>query len=137
MVRVQRRLGSLGRPGDDLATTDKQEGYNELYPTGHKFLGLTDVFGERTNAVSGNIDLLYRPNDDLIFMLQGHALARMEPDNDTGRKYSGTEANAHVIHPIGQGAKLRGMYGVFVPRRQYWGDNDPIHYFEAQFGYDF
>ena len=41
--------------GNDPAT-EKHEGWDELYPTAHKFLGLADVFTravKRTNVRSG------------------------------------------------------------------------------------
>ncbi len=130
-------VGGLVASGDDDATDTKSNSWDPLFPTGHKFLGLTDVFGDRTNAVSGNLDVRYQPIHDLILQVQGHALARMQEDNGSGDKYTGTEVDTHVIHPIGQGAKLRAMYGIFVPANGYWGRNEPIHYLEAQFGYDF
>ncbi len=130
-------LGGLVASGDDDPNDSTSKAWDPLFPTGHKFLGLTDVFGDRTNALSGNLDVKYQPTDALILKLQGHALMRMEADNASGEKYTGTEVDTHVIHPIGNGALLRGMYGVFVPANGYWGRNDPIHYVEAQFGYDF
>src|SRR5690606_2910236 len=88
-------------------------------------------------AVSGNLDVRYQPLRSLILALQGHALARLESDNASGDTYAGTEIDTHVIHPMGHGALLRAMYAVFIPSESYWAQPDPIHYLEAQFGFDF
>lgn len=130
-------VGGLIASGDDDPTDDTDTAWDPLFPTGHKFLGLSDVFGERTNAVSGNLDVRYQPLRSLILALQGHALARLESDNASGDTYAGTEIDTHVIHPMGHGALLRAMYAVFIPSESYWAQPDPIHYLEAQFGFDF
>lgn len=45
-------LGGLFASGDDPGTT-KDEGWNQLYPTVHKFLGFMDVIGGRNNIAAG------------------------------------------------------------------------------------
>ncbi len=130
-------LGGLAASGDKASSADKDEGWNQLYPTAHKFLGLADVFGGRTNAASGNFDISFKASDALVLKVQGHALSRLE-ENAAGEKYQGTEIDTHIIHPIGGGAALRGMYAVFLPNKDYYaGLDDKVHFFEAQFGYNF
>src|SRR5690606_31116648 len=50
-------VGGAVASGDDATTTDVNEAYDELYPTTHKWLGLMDVIGFRTNILSGNADV--------------------------------------------------------------------------------
>jgi hypothetical protein len=130
-------LGGLVASGDSDPTDDKSQGWDQLFPTAHKFLGLADVFGGRTNAVSGNADVSYKASKSLILKLQAHLLATME-ENAAGETYSGTELDTHIVHPIGAGATLRGMYAVFLPNEAYWaGVSDSVHYLEVQYGIDF
>jgi hypothetical protein len=128
-------IGGLAASGDRAPNDGKSDGWDQLFPTAHKFLGLADVFGARTNALSGNVDVSYKATDALVLQAQAHVLARLEAVN--GENYAGTEIDAHVIHPIGDGVKLRGMYGLFLPNEDYWNGDALIHYFETQFGYDF
>lgn len=129
-------VGGLVASGDSDPTDDKSEAWDELFPTAHKFLGLTDAFGSRSNALSGNADLAYKASDALILKLQAHLLARME-DNAAGETFAGTELDTHVVHPMGAGMVLRGMYGVFLPNEDYWGSSDAVHFLEIQYGIDF
>lgn len=130
-------VGGLIASGDGDPNDDTNSAWDPLFPTGHKFLGLSDVFGDRTNAVSGNLDVDYQPLPSLVLKLQGHALGRLEADAVSGQNYAGTEIDTHVIHPMGHGAMLRAMYAIFIPDESYWGQPDPVHYLEAQFGFDF
>src|SRR5690606_19496737 len=49
-------VGGLYASGDDLDSR-KIEGWNQLFPRVHRFLGLTDVIGLRTNVASGNLTI--------------------------------------------------------------------------------
>ncbi len=130
-------VGGLVASGDSDPNDDKNEAWDQLYPTAHKFLGLSDVFGARSNAVSGNADISYKVGPSLILKLQAHALARME-ENAAGETYAGSELDSHIIHPIGKAGKLRAMYAIFLPNEDYWGGvSDNVHFLEVQYGYDF
>src|SRR5690606_31858320 len=83
-------LGGLAASGDDDPMDDKDNAWDPLFPTSHKFLGWADVFGERTNAVSGILDIGYKVNDAVALKLMGHYLARME-ENAEGETYQGSE----------------------------------------------
>jgi hypothetical protein len=142
------RLGVEGlvASGDDPGTSDKQEGYNELYPTGHKFLGLSDVVGPRTNVASGVLHLSYAASEALKFGLDAHYFSRLEPGADGKDGSMGSEFDTNVGYAIGGGASIRGMYAIFLPNEGFWETKpnvdpeevgDPIHYFELQLGYDF
>lgn len=130
-------VGGTVASGDSDPTDDTDGAWDELFPTTHKFLGLSDVFGVRSNALGGNAEISYKADDALILKLQGHALGRME-ENAAGETYSGTELDTHVIHPIGKGAAVRAMYALFIPNEDYWGGiSDSVHFFELEYGYNF
>jgi hypothetical protein len=138
-------LEGLIASGDDLETADKTEGYNELYPTGHKWLGLTDVLVPRTNIMSAVLHLKYQPAKSWSFMLDAHYFTQPEADALETDGAIGSEINAFITYAIGGGAELKGLYGVFLPTEEYWlpratSDDvagNPIHYFELQLGIDF
>lgn len=104
-------LGGAYATGDD-PNTEKQEGWNELYPTGHKFLGLTDVFGARTNLASLNGGVWAKPSSRVALASQLHRFWRLETPADIDG-YVGTELDSHIVLTLGKGLKLRSMYGVF------------------------
>jgi hypothetical protein len=131
--------------GDDLETLDKNEGYNELYPTGHKWLGLTDVLVPRTNIMSAVLHLKYQPAKSWSFMVDAHYFTQPETDALDTDGALGSEIDAFFTYAIGGGADLKGLYGVFLPAEDYWLPRatsedvagNPIHYFELQLGIDF
>lgn len=131
--------------GDDLETPDKTEGYNELYPTAHKWLGLTDVIGPRTNIMSAVLHVKYQPAKSWSFMLDAHYFTQPETDALDTDGALGSEIDAFFTYAIGGGAELKSLYGVFLPAEDYWLPRatsedvatNPIHYFELQLGIDF
>lgn len=131
--------------GDDLSTPDEDEGYNELYPTTHKFLGWMDIIGTRTNIASGVLHVAYAASDALKLALDAHYFYRPEA-NAAGRDGSvGSELNLNAAYSFGGGAAVRGMYGIFLADEDFWtagaamanDAGDPLHFFELQFGYEF
>jgi hypothetical protein len=131
--------------GDDLSTTDKNEGYDDLYPTGHKFLGLSDVMGRRVNVAGAALHLGYAPSEPVQLSVDGHYFTRPETDGAGVDGAVGTELDFGALYKIGKGAGVRAMYALFLPSEDYWEPRtvgpdaaaDAIHYFELQFGYDF
>jgi hypothetical protein len=128
-------VGGLVASGDD-PTTDDNEGYNQLYPTAHKFLGLSDVFGARSNVGSLNGSLSYKLLPKLLAKAQGHAVWALEtPDGIEG--FTGTEVDAHLIYPMGEGLTLRTMYGVvFGNDAGPLGSDGPVHYWEVELSFN-
>lgn len=131
--------------GNDLETADKNEGWNELYPTGHKFLGFADVVGARTNVLSGVLHIQVSPAEPLKLSLDAHYFSRPEATAADQDGSMGSEFDLNALYAFGGGASVRGMYALFLPTEDYWEPQstspevagDPIHYFELQFGYDF
>jgi len=143
------RLGLEGliASGDDPNST-KNEAWSQLYPTAHKFLGLMDIMGGRSNVASGVFHLAYSGIERFVFKADAHVFVR--PQTVAGQKsYAGTELDLNAIYILGKGLKLRVMYAVFVPGSSHFGPIDPTaaslvapadnvaHYVETQFGYDF
>jgi len=140
-------LEGLIASGDDPTTGDEAEGWNELYPTAHKFLGLADVFVQggqkRTNVVSGVLHLTLKPVADLAIQIDGHVFSRPEAPNamlDSG--FAGAEIDAGLAYMLGKGLVLRGLYGVFLPDDDFYpvgavmASADPAHYLEVELRYD-
>jgi hypothetical protein len=141
--RARVHIGGLYASGDDPTTPNKIEGWNQLYPTAHKFIGLSDVFGARSNAVSLNGGLWVKAAPKLIFATQVHSLWRPERAANamTQKKpdsYAGTELDAHVVSPLGKGLTLRTMYALVLANKHGVFNNDgPAHYWETELGYAF
>lgn len=140
MKGLRLSLEGLYASGDD-PDTETVEGWDHLYPTAHKFLGLMDVTGARANMASGVLHVAYTGLKPIILKLDGHVFIR--PQTADGVKaYEGTELDLNVIYLLGKGLKLRVMYAVFIPGSDHFFVNDeavtdPAHYVEAQFGFNF
>jgi hypothetical protein len=128
-------IGALVASGDD-PTTAKNEGYDQLYPTGHKFLGLSDIFGARTNVFSLNGSLAYKVGSSLTLMAQPHVFWTMQTPAPGVEDYTGTEVDMHAIYLLGQGLMLRGMYGLFSSSSDGpYRDDGPAHYLEVELSF--
>lgn len=126
-------LEGLVASGDDPATPE-QEGYDQLYPTAHAFLGLMDFVGGRTNVASGVFHAHWK-KPWLRVLLDVHAFWRMEvPDGQ--ETYLGSEADLNIVYPIGQNLTLRALYGQFIPESRSSFD-DHLHYTELEFNATF
>ncbi len=127
------RIGAHGfyASGDDPATPE-MEGYAQLFPTAHAFLGLSDVMGARTNVAGGALHVLGKPIDQLRIALDLHTFTRPEAAAD---HYAGLESDVHLIWLPGAGFKVRAMYGLFVPNEGFWGSSEAVHYLEVEVGY--
>jgi hypothetical protein len=121
--------------GDDPISADTVEGWNQLFPTAHAFLGFTDVMGARTNVFDGVAHLGGKPIDQLQINLDVHVFLR--PERGSARSnYAGNEWNLNLIWQPGAGFRLRAMYGIFVPSEDLFGVGaDPAHFLEVELGY--
>lgn len=134
--------------GDDPATK-KHEGWDELYPTAHKFLGLADVLHQgsvqRTNVTSGVVHLTLKPTKKFSLQADGHLFVRPEKTAMTKAGRAGAEIDVGAAYALGKGLKLRALYAVFLPDKDHYpvnpaaplaGQVDPIHYAELELRYD-
>lgn len=125
----------------DNPDTERNEGYDHLYPTDHNFLGLMDIIGARTNIASGNLKLMRPITKSLEARIDGHVFFRMEdgllgsPELEAG--FAGTEINTELKQALGQFASVRGLYGVFIPTSGHYLKDDVAHYVEVHSGVEF
>jgi len=125
---------ALVASGDKASSRNKNEGWNELYPTGHKFLGLTDVMGKRNDVMGGVLHLSYKATTAMTVKLDGHFYTKPERDD----AYTGSEVDVAAIYAIGGGLKARLLYGLFLPNKDaYTSDAKPAHYLEAELRHTF
>lgn len=121
--------------GDDPTTADVNEAYDQLFPTAHAWLGLSDVMGARTNVVTGVLHLTGKPIPQLQINLDVHVFGRPER-GAAADNYAGTEGDLHVIWRPGAGFRARAMYALFVPNGGFFAmGTDPVHYLEVEVGY--
>jgi hypothetical protein len=137
------RLGVGGNiaSGNDAATPDN-EAYNELFPTTHKWLGLMDVIGTRTNVGSGFFKFSAGLGETFSVMLDGHLFARPGAGG-LGRVMGSTsglaggELNLQLKKQFGKWGSLRGLYGIFLANGDHYATDEAAHYVEIQGGIDF
>ncbi|HSC85980.1 MAG TPA: alginate export family protein [Polyangiaceae bacterium] len=133
--KLRLALNGIVASGDDAATPDG-EGWHDLYPTGHKFLGLMDVIGARTNVGSAVLKLNAGITDSLKAVLDAHIFTRLQ-DGGLGQvgadKLAGYELDGQLIKKWGPG-HVRGLYGLFIPNSGHYASNDLAHYVEIEGG---
>jgi len=137
------RLGVGGNiaSGNDAATTDN-EAYNELFPTTHKWLGLMDVIGTRTNVGSGFFKFSAGLGETFSVMLDGHLFARPGAGGlgrvmGSASGLAGGELNLQLKKQFGKWGSLRGLYGIFLANGDHYATDEAAHYVEIQGGIDF
>jgi hypothetical protein len=140
------RLGLEGMlaSGDDPTTADKNEGWNELYPTAHKFLGLADIFHQggqkRTNVGSAVLHVTLKPTTELSLQLDGHIFTRMQAMAPMAKDggFAGAEVDTGIAYALGKGLNLKALYAVFVPNKDFYpqgavaADEKLAHYLELE-----
>lgn len=118
--------------GDDPTTADKIEGWNQLYTTAHKFLGLMDVMGARSNVASSVLHVTASPTADVKIMLDAHVFSRLEDAGIRQSGMAGFEKDTGLVYALGAGLNVRGLYSLFVPGKDVYGDDaEPAHYVES------
>lgn len=119
--------------GDDPSTSTV-ESWDQLFPTAHKFLGLMDIIGARSNVASGVLHAAYGAGP-FAAKLDVHTFLRLErPD---GNNYAGTEADLNLVYTLMKGMSVRALYALFIPGSDHFGSEDPAHYVELQYGLGF
>jgi hypothetical protein len=117
--------------GDD-PETKTNEAWDQLYPTAHKFLGLTDVFGGRTNVAGAALHVTLAFTPTLKAALDGHTFFRPEPAMGKS-SYTGSEVDVGLAWAIAPSLTLRGLYGAFVPSKKGAFATDEVqHYLEVE-----
>ncbi len=132
-------LGAAIASGDN-PETEGNEGWNELFPTGHKFLGLMDVIGSRANILSGNAKLQRGITQNLTLKLDGHVFLRTEDQALPGtpeKGFAGVEVDTQLVQKLGKYTKVRALYGLFIPSTGHYASDDLVSYGELQAGVTF
>ena len=83
--RLRFALEGLFASGDG-PSPDLNEAYNQLFPTAHAFLGLSDVMGGRSNVASGVLHVTGKPVPQLAIHLDLHVFARPPPGARAARR---------------------------------------------------
>ncbi|MCC6876181.1 MAG: alginate export family protein, partial [Sandaracinaceae bacterium] len=109
--RLRLALEGLFASGNGLSP-DVNEAYDQLYPTAHAFLGLSDVIGARRNVTGGVFHATVKPIPQLAINFDLHVFLRPEAPADN---YAGTEGNLGLIWTPGAGFRTRAMYALFIP----------------------
>ena len=127
--------GGFLASGDGDPTDDKDNAWNQLYPTAHKFLGLMDVMGSRSNILGGVAKARFAHSADLTLAADAQLFLRPETPDGVD-SYAGAELDAWAAHKLGKGLGLRGQYSVFLPNDAgpLAGD-DLVHYVEVELSY--
>ena len=122
--------------GDDPETA-RYEGWDQLYPTAHKWLGLMDVTGPRSNVGGGVLHLKASPVQPVRLMAQAHVFARPAVADGVDH-YLGSELDLGAAYVIGPGFVARALYGVYLPNEDGpLGESRAAHYVETELRFDF
>ena len=136
---VRLALEGFYASGDDPSTADTVEGWNMLYPTAHKWLGLMDILFVRTNVYGGVLHLKAKAADSLSLFLDGHYFARPQDGMDSGvARRAGTvayEVDLGGKYVLAPGLHTRLGYSIYLPQQSYYGVSDPVHFFELELKY--
>ncbi|MCP4447563.1 MAG: alginate export family protein [Myxococcales bacterium] len=119
--------------GDDPTTT-KNEAWDQLYPTAHKFMGLADIAGGRSNIMGGAARVRHKLDG---LELGADASFFLRPETADGvDAYTGMEIDAWALKNLGKGLGLRGGYSIFVPNETGgFGTDELAHYVEVQLAF--
>jgi hypothetical protein len=131
---IRTAIGGFYASGDDPDTM-RNEGWNQLFPTAHKFLGVADIIGARTNITGGLARASYRLSSKLVLAADGHLFVRPHGADGTST-YAGTELDTGAAYTVGGGLKLRGGYSLFLPSKSQYGSSTPAHFAELELRYD-
>lgn len=127
-------VGALYASGDDPTTSDL-EGWNQLYPTAHKFLGLMDIIGPRSNVAALSGKLRGRPRADVDLGLDGHVFVRPETATAVDG-LAGYELDGWAEVTVGTGLSLRVLFAAFIGNDDGpFGTGELAQYGEIQLSY--
>lgn len=106
--------GGAQASGND-PSTGRDEGWNELYPTGHRWLGLMDVAGPRNNIRAAVGKLRVQPTGSTTLHADYHYFQRLHVPQGADRAL-GSELDVYVVQKLGAACTGRVLYGAFVPK---------------------
>ncbi|MDD9943058.1 MAG: alginate export family protein, partial [Myxococcales bacterium] len=120
--------------GDDPTDDDgTNNAWAQLYPTAHKFMGLSDVMGARSNLAGGALIINYAPAPSVKLTLDAQAFVRPEvAPGEVDNGYAATEVDTGLVYAIGPGLIARAMYAILLPNEDVMGDSEPAHFLEVE-----
>jgi hypothetical protein len=133
--RLRLALQAQYASGDDPSSLEQNEAWDQLYPTGHKWLGLSDIIGRRTNVGSlvGHLSLI--PLGRLKLGMQAHVFQRVRYPEDR-EPYLATELDTFAVYMLGHRLGLSAMWAHFRGSSDYYPFGGVANYGEAQLRYD-
>lgn len=123
-------IEGLFASGDDAGTTDKDEGWFQLFPTAHKWLGYMDFIGGRTNVAGAVLHVAYAPIPVFTISLDGHMFFRPEKTATTEDGYQGTEIDFGLLWKPGKIFGVRAAYDIFLADSKV--SDDLLHFVELE-----
>lgn len=122
------RIGLEGfrASGDDAETADVDEGWSQLYPTAHRWLGHMDIIPARSNVQGAVLHLSAKPAPRHTVFADLHTFfSAWTPEGV--ESYRGGELDVGAAQRLGRGLTLREELGVFKPTTA--GEDDDLRYF--------
>ena len=116
--------------GDDPDTDDRNEAYNHLFPTAHKWMGFMDFVGARSNVAGGAVLLSSQVAPRWKVYANVYEFHRLQDGANATAGRLGTELNTGFRFAIGQGVGFRVGYGLFAPVEEV--SNDLFHFAEFE-----
>ncbi len=129
-------LGGFYASGDDPATADTAEGWDQLFPTAHKWLGYMDFIGARSNVTGAALHLAYDHGAHWKLRLDAHGFLRPEVADGVDA-FQGVEVDAGVLYALGGGFTTRLGYGLFAPNADAGLGDELLHFTELEARFDF
>ncbi len=130
-------LGVFYASGDDPDTADRNEAWDQLYPTAHKFMGQMDIIGARSNVYGSMLRLRGKPCEHLALSLDAMPFfteeSFVDPATGDDQNFLGVEVDAGALWTFAPKLRLRAGYGFFI-----FDDaisSDVAHFFELEFGF--
>lgn len=110
------RLGAEldGASGDDVATADKDEAFDNLYPTNHYLYGFTDDVNW-TNMSGLNFNASIKPIDKLKLSVEAWMytlLDKLAPEDSSSIDDNGSEINGKLNYEISKKINLETAYAI-------------------------
>lgn len=127
--KLRLTVGGFRASGDDPETT-AQEGWFQLYPTAHRWLGFMDVFAQRTNVQGAVLRIGSNPFDGLTLGADTHLFFADQVADDQDR-FRATELDVYAKYLLGRGVTLGATYGILLPADDF-GD-ETLHFAELEF----
>ncbi len=134
--RFRLAVEGLYASGDDRTTLLDAEGWDQLYPTAHKWLGFSDIIGPRTNVYGPVGYLQVQLFERLRLEWQGHVFYRPRPAAGADA-YAGTEIDTVARYGLGRGLELRALWAHFTASGDHFAEEGTANYGELELGYRF